>query len=102
MTNWKYRINVWDIFHNESMSFEERRDAIVKRIMDSSAYKRAVRLVEKMDPGGETDQGYEHEEFIENVSSLLEDTQNTDDFDYYWDLIYDYADSQSIWIETVI
>lgn len=80
---WDYHINLSDVFHNEAMSFEERRDAIVARL-------RASRWFTDAEEGGELHQ------YVEELA----DTVDGDDFDCPMDAIYDLADTDRVWIAT--
>jgi len=81
---WERRIRVGDIFHNEDLTFEQRRDAIVKRI-------RASGWIEASTYGfGDLDA----------LVDELADARDADGFDEVWDAIYDIADYDRVWIET--
>lgn len=81
---WAETINVGDVFHNEELTFEERRFAIVARIQASKWYKR------------------ENKECGELVYVLddLASAEDEDEFDSAWDEIYDLADYARVWIHT--
>ncbi len=78
---WDRRVDVRDVFRNENLTFEQRRDAIVRRIRNSGW---------TIEPGSTLD----------HVVEELGDTEDTDEFDAVWDVIYDYADTDRVWIET--
>lgn len=80
---WSKRINLADVFHNEDLTFIQRRDAIVARIRRS----------------GWLAQYDEYDELTQVVEELSE-AENTDEFDGPWDVIYDYADIDRVWIST--
>ena len=80
---WDRRINFADVFHNDAMTFTERRDTIVRRL-------RASRWLEGRD---------ELDELVRLVDELA-DTQDGDEFDGPWDGIYDHADYDRVWINT--
>lgn len=85
MAQWKYTVNIADIWNNDELPFEERRDEIVKRIRASDWYK--VRNA--------TD--------LSELFSLTEDLEvsdTPDEFDEYWNLLYDEADADRCWIAT--
>lgn len=78
---WDRRIDLSDVFHNEEMTFEQRRNAIVARLRASAWLKgRADGLTDLVDE--------------------LADTADGDEFDGPWDEIYDYADVERVWIAT--
>lgn len=83
---WAGRLNVGDLFHNDDLTFIEKRDAIVARIKATRWYKDA-------DP---------HQwEGLHDVVENLATEESPDDFDYWWDQLYDIADVDRIWIETI-
>lgn len=98
MTNWKHTIDIKDLWQNEEMPFEEKRDAIHARIVASVPYKRAVRFV---DGDSDGDNYWDHESFVDDVADLLT-VQDEDEFDDVWSSIYNYADDYQIWIAMVI
>ena len=81
MPVWHEKIMLGDLFHNEDMSFEQRRDEIVRRL-------RASRWHDGED--------YEVESIIEELA----ETEDEDAFDAVWDLVYDFADEDRVWIDT--
>lgn len=78
---WDRRINLADIFRNEDMTFEQRRDAIVKRIRNS---------------GWITEDSYTLADLVEELG----DAESADEFDAVWDEIYNQADADRVWIAT--
>jgi len=80
---WDRKIRLADIFHNEAMTFEQRRDAIVARLRASAWFK-------------ECDEYDDLPQFVEELS----ETRDVDEFDGPWDCIYDIADADRVWIET--
>lgn len=76
---WDKRINLADVFHNQDLTFEQRRDAIVKRIYGS---------------GWNSDEAY-------TLAADLADTQNAEEFDEVWNAVYDLADYDRVWIATL-
>ena len=77
---WSLTIRLGDVFRNAELSFPERRDAIVRRI-------RRTRWAQDS-----------------RVAELLEelaDTSDPDDFDGVWDELYDEADYDRVWIDTL-
>ncbi len=78
---WLLTINLRDVFRNEDMTFEERRDAIVARIRAS---------------GWITEDDWS----LDNLVEELGDVETTDEFDAVWDEIYNEADADRVWIAT--
>lgn len=78
---WLLTVNLADVFRNEELTFEERRDAIVQRIRAS---------------GWITEDDYS----LDNLVEELGDAEDTDEFDAVWDVLYDHADADRVWIAT--
>lgn len=81
MNRWKHKLQLGDIFHNEDMPFEQRRDEIVRRI--------------KASPWWDEDDYRLHA-----AVDLISESDSVGEFDGYWDEFYDWADDESVWIET--
>lgn len=77
---WDRRINVSDVFHADEIPFESKRDTIVARLRSH--------------------QWYQENSELEDIVDQLEDSDDPDDFDYWWDALYDEADYDRVWIET--
>lgn len=83
--NWKHHLDLSDIFHDDSKTFVERRDEIVKRIRATPWYVK----------------GEFESEDLEDLLFELEDSHNPSDFDYSWDYFYDFCDTDKrVWIDT--
>lgn len=82
MPQWNEIIYVSDVFHNESMTYEDKRDTIVGRVKKSNWYQKR--------PGT----------FLEDIAEGLATAEDTEDFDYWWDQLYDWADYDRVWIAT--
>jgi hypothetical protein len=81
MARWDYRLRLGDVFHNEDVSFEQRRDEIAKRIKASRFYDADdYTLVVVVDGLAESD-------------SVVE-------FDGWWSEFYDWADANRVWVVT--
>ncbi len=81
MAQWNLTVNLGDVFRNEDMPFEDRRDAIVARLQDT---------------------GWPDDNFT--VAALLDELAEAEgiaDFDDVWDAIYDEADADRVWIDTL-
>lgn len=79
MARWAYRLYLGDVFHDESRSFEERRDEMVRRIRASRFFPLTG---------------------IADVADELADTEDEDDWDGPWSTFYDLADHHRIWVVT--
>lgn len=80
MANWFETIDLEDIWSDEDTTFEETRDSIVARFRDSRWYQNGSRP--------------------RRLIALLELTIDHRDFDSVFNLIYDAADNDRIWIKT--
>jgi hypothetical protein len=80
---WDRRVNVADVFHNEAMTFEQRRDAIARRLRASDWLA-----------------GRDMFDGLVLAVEGLEQAEDADEFDGWWDEIYDHADADRVWIET--
>jgi len=78
---WLYTLKLNDIFHNDDMPFEQKRDAIVRRIKAQKFW----------DPDN-----FE----LSDVMEGLEQADDVSEFDEAWGDFYDYADRERIWVET--
>lgn len=83
MTDWRYTINLKDVFHNDQLTFEQSRDAVVKRLRSTAWFK-----------------GKDEFDDLPQAVIELSETTNENDFDEVWDAIYDEADADKIWIVT--
>jgi hypothetical protein len=82
---WDETVDVSDVWRDDALSFERRRDAIVAKLKASHWYQR--------------DGADEGDELNEVVWSLAE-ADDADCFDHHWDELYDLADYACIWIKT--
>lgn len=79
---WDRTIQVGDLFHNEGLEDHDRRDQIVQRVRDS---------------------GWPAlNETVQELVDELAEVTSEDEFNAVWDLIYDEADYDRVWIETII
>lgn len=81
---WKYTINLADVFHSDTLTFEQKRDVIVERLRNSQWFKTK----------GEFD---DLPQFVDELAG----TSDEDAFDGVWSSIYDEADADRVWIKTV-
>jgi hypothetical protein len=85
--SWKHKLNLANVFRNESMTFEERRDAIVRQIRATAWFKSK----------DASSAGFD--EFVLIVEELAE-APDQEAFNNVWDAIYDEADYDRVWIIT--
>jgi hypothetical protein len=85
MPEWKYTINVAPVFHSETLSFEERRDAVARTLRASSWVR------SKTGP---------YDNLLPALVDELADTEDADEFDSVWGAVYDEADTDRAWIKT--
>lgn len=83
---WSNEIDLSGVFHNAEVTFEQRRDAIVARLKASRWYRES-------DPeiGGSV---------AEIIRDHLAYAEDTDEFDAWWDELYDHADYDRVWLKT--
>ncbi len=81
INRWKHRLNLGDVFHDESRTFEQRRDEIVRRIKAARWYD-------------------ENDNTLWYIVDQLADTEDPDDFDDPWSDFYDWADAERVWVDT--
>lgn len=83
---WAHTVDVSRVFHNEDLTFAQRRDGIVAALRGSSWYRQA-------DPDD-----------CDGVRELVDDhlayAETGDEFDGPWDELYDLADVDRVWIKT--
>lgn len=81
MAHWEYKLRLKDIWHDEDMPFEEKRDEIVRRINASRFW---------------TEDDYHLTCAVDGLESAVD----LDDFDDAWNDFYDWADDVRVWVET--
>lgn len=81
---WAHHISLVDIWKNEAMTFEARRDAVVARL-------RASGWLKDRDPEDQDDE-------VMEIVWHLGDAPDADEFDGWWDDLYDHADADRVWI----
>lgn len=80
MAHWVESINLSSVWKNDLLSFEETRDSVVHRIRSSDWYFNNPSL--------------------QGVVDDLSASEDAAEFDDYFQVIYDLADVDRIWIET--
>ena len=81
---WAERINLRDVFHNDNMTFVERRDAIVAAIRVTRWYRNV-----------------DEDDWLREIVENLACADDADEFDGWWDELYDQADIDRVWIGTI-
>lgn len=84
MKKWKHRLNLSDIFHSDELTFEEIRDTVVARLKRSSFFREVTA----------NDYGFD------DLVDELGDAETVGQFDFIWNIVYDYADEYDCWITT--
>jgi hypothetical protein len=79
---WRFTLELSDVFHNEDLAFDECRDIIVQRVKEAPFY--------------DTDDI----ELIALIDELAE-AEDGDYFDHVWDAFYDWADENRVWVATI-
>lgn len=80
MIPWKYRVDIGDLWWDESLPFPVMRDRIIERI-------RAIGIPDR---NGE----------LREILEWLETADDVEDFDVAWAVLYDWADERKrLWID---
>ena len=82
-SSWDRTLRLADVFHNDALTFTQRRDAIVRRIRATPWSK-----------------SYDECDDLPMFVEELADAADSAAFDSPWDCIYDIADADRVWIET--
>ena len=80
---WDRRLDVSDVFHNDALTFTEKRDAIMHKL-------RATGWLDDRDM---------FDGLVLAVDGLA-DAVDENEFDGWWDEVYGYADYDRVWIKT--
>ena len=80
---WAFTVRFAPIFHDESLTFEERRDQLVGILRRSTWFKIL----------GESGR-------LADIADGLADADDVEEFDGWWDELYDEADYDRAWIVT--
>lgn len=83
---WAHQLDLSGVFHDDALTFEQRRDAIVAIIKASRWYRRADR--NQLDG------------VVDIVDDHLAYAETADEFDDRWDELYDLAGYERVWIKT--
>ncbi len=85
MPAWTHEINLADIWRDENRTFEEKRDTIVARLRTSP-------WIADRDRSGFDELG----EVVANLAAA----RDVEEFDVWWNDLYDHADRDRVWIAT--
>jgi hypothetical protein len=81
MAIWHPTLRLGDIFHDDDMPFEAKRDEIVRRIKAQKFWN---------------PDDFELSDTMEG----LEEAEDANEFDEAWADFYDWADAHRVWVET--
>ena len=81
--SWAHHINLKGVFHNDDLTFEQKRDIIVRRIRATTWFK-----------------SKDEYDDLPMLVEELSDTETKSAFADVWDAIYDEADADRAWIAT--
>jgi hypothetical protein len=79
---WEHKIRLGDVWQDEELDFEQRRNKIVARIRASAWFK-----------------GYGEFDDLPQIVEELSGIEDADGFDEVWDSLYDIADYDRVWID---
>lgn len=82
---WAHTVDLRDVFHSDTLSFTERRNAIVRILRATQWVKDADRA--EMDG-------------LFDIVVELAAAEDVEEFDGWWDELYDLADTDRVWIKT--
>ena len=93
---WTATLRLGDLFHNEDLTFEAKRDGIVAR---TRRLPQVTQAQDVIDNHPESDDYYNAEDLI-NILEELADTKDVPEFDGVFSAFYDWADIARVWVET--
>lgn len=82
MALWNYTLHLSDIWNDDEMLFQSKRDEIVRRIKTSRFYD------------------LEWTRELEDAVECLQDSCGPGEWDYAFEMFYDYADTHRVWVDT--
>lgn len=85
MPVWRYTVDLSEVFHDERLTFEQRRDEIVRIIRESEWFAEKV---------------HDQHETLPLLVADLADASDIGLFDEVWNDVYDWADIDRAWIKT--
>jgi hypothetical protein len=80
---WDGTLRLADVFHNDNLTFEQKRDAIVQRVRATAWFK-----------------GKDESDDLVYLVEELAETEDNASFNLLWSDLYDFADADRVWIET--
>lgn len=80
---WDRKLDVSDVFHNDALTFGQIRDSVVQRLRLSGWLE-----------------GRDEFDALTAAVEGLAYAEDTDEFNGWWDEIYDHADYDRVWIRT--
>jgi hypothetical protein len=83
LSAWAFTVRFSPVFHDETLTFEERRDQLVGILRRSKWFK-------SREDGG----------VLHAIAEGLAGADDVDEFDGWWDELYDEADYDRVWIVT--
>lgn len=86
MANWKHKLNLTDVFHNDEVTLTDKTNTIIRRIKKAPWYE-------------EANYNEELEEILEELNDAAEDN-DLHQWDSAWAAFYDIADADRIWVKT--
>lgn len=85
MATWNFTLELWDVWTNEALTFEDKRDEIVRRIRTAPFWGRD-----------------DMEWFaLQDIALSIQDAANTGEFDREFRWFYDWADKHRVWVATL-
>jgi hypothetical protein len=81
--HWDYIVKIGDVLHDDTLSFEQKRDEVARRILASGAVRE------------DTDRSVD----LRALAEELQDAADVDEYDWIMDDIYDLADTgKFLWV----
>lgn len=94
MVIWRHQIRLGDIWNNDDLTLEQKRDRIVERVECETWYQEAV-----ANPTARPD-GLDYSDYeIESIIYDLKHSEGEDGFNSIWHEFYDYCDEHRIWVD---
>jgi hypothetical protein len=81
MIPWRYSLDVSDVWKSANLTFDQQKAEIVNRLKRHVWY-------------------FENEELREEVVPGIAAATNVYEFDKWWDILYDLADEDRVWVAT--
>jgi hypothetical protein len=88
MNNWKHRLDVSDVFHDDTLTLAEKTKPIVRRIKSARGFKQA-----------DDDSWGGLSSVLEELADAAEEG-DTGWWDAVWDAVYDFMDEERVWVIT--